>query len=220
MIELDWRNVGTTVEDPTLEIEYGAMESLARGIVEKKGDGIAIEVGSFWGKSTVLLAQFFNVIAIDIWGIGQAQGNTGAMAKYSDIGGDSFSVFIKNVTERGLIYWDKNEMSQSRIIPICGTSIVLDHFPQLDARFAFVDAEHTYPSAYNDMCRCARHLIPGGILALHDCARPKWGWPDFSRNEADPWDGNYQSFCKFIDDNQDFRVLDHVEGIMFMEKKE
>ncbi len=220
MIETNWQDIPSMVNDYQVEKEYLELDRQCKEIYRNIGTGWCIEVGCFHGKSTALLAQYFKVLAIDTWGLGWEQGATGRMSNYSDFGGDAFKEFLKNMIDRKLIHWDGEEESVDRVHPVCSTSKVLDSLPYLEANFAFVDAEHTYPAAYKDLVRCARQLREGGVLSLHDIARPGWGWGDLSRDEVDPWHGNFLSMNKFMEKHYSiFRIKEHCEGIMFFEKE-
>lgn len=220
-IETKWKDIPTLVTDEQVVREYEAMERYAEEAYNNLGRGLAIEVGSFWGRSTALLAQFFTVFAIDTWGLGTNQGARGEMKEYDDFAGPALDTFFKNMTDRDLIYWDHAELSQDRIHAICSTSKFLENVPYLDVRFCFVDAEHSYPASYYDMKRCADHMAVGGIMALHDCARPTWGWAfdeGVERSDMDPWWENLVSLTQFLDENRKFTIYDHVEGMVFVKK--
>lgn len=215
-----WDDIPSMVNDPQVILEYAALDRHANEVVSRLGGGVCIEVGSFHGKSTALLAQYFVVLAIDTWGLGIEQGNTGRMAGYKDFGGSALRSFLDNMTDRQLIHWQYEEKSCDRVHALCTTSRLLEHIPPIGAKFAFVDAEHTYPAAYYDMVRVARHLVVGGVFAIHDIGRPGWGWGDKSRSDVDPWHGNWRSHEQFLDEYSNFAVKEHVEGIMFIERNE
>jgi cephalosporin hydroxylase len=218
-VKTNWKEIKCMVEDEQVEKEYLALDKVCGEVREELGFGLCIEVGSFRGRSTALLAQYFIVMAIDTWGLGEDQGQTGTMENYSDFGNE-IKPFLKNMTDRELIYWLGSSNSVNRVIPICGVSGVLHAFPYLGAKFVFIDADHTYPSVLHDINSCAKHLEVGGIISIHDYCRPGWGYGDKSRDEVDPWYGNKKSVDEFLERNKNFEIKNQVEGILFIEKKD
>ena len=158
------------------------------------------------------------LLFIDLWCVFEELGAVFLVISYQDIGGVAFGKFIRNMLNEKVIPWEHEPDACLSVVPICSTSEFLDYLPSLNAHMAFVDAEHTWPAAYYDMVRCSRHIVPGGIIALHDVARPGWGWGDCSRSQVDPWAGNYKSYQAFLSEHMDFKVEKHTQGILFMRK--
>lgn len=218
-IDTKWQKIPSAVSDEQVVLEYEALDRICSELYSRLGFGTAIEVGSFKGKSTAIIAQYFRVFAIDVWGTTENLGSTSEMKSYGDFGGDILKSFMKNMTERKLIYWEKEKDSIDRVYAICSTSKILERLPFLGISFAFIDAEHTYPAAYYDLTRCRDHLCRDGVIAIHDCMRPGWGYGDKNRSEVDPWFGNKLSLDRFLEENADFEIKEHTEGIVFIGRK-
>jgi hypothetical protein len=157
----DWRSVpralspGQKSEDiPFIEHEF--IEKWAKKAAEEFGeDSLAIEIGSYKGCSTAILAQFFKVYAIDLWY---------PLEDYRDeTVGDNFPNFM--------LMWKKFKL-KGRVIPILGSTTYLrDDFPILEAPFCFIDGDHSREGTVSDLLFCHKHLITGGYLVVHDYPR-------------------------------------------------
>ncbi len=231
--KVNWEDVPTAVMgDKGLDEEYDKFEQWCSEALNTIGFGPAIEVGSFWGRSTAIMAQFFEgVIAIDLWGTEDELGNTSEIKGYNDIGLAQWPTFIRNMTKHNLVDWDKNKEALRRVFPVCSTSYFLNLFKKpIDAVVCHIDAEHVYPAAYNDLKRCARHLTSGGFLILHDYKRvpgpneeTRWGWELDKKGDpicvgGDPWAGNAQSVDMFLSENGNFKIKEHFRGYLCMQK--
>jgi predicted O-methyltransferase YrrM len=158
----DWRSVpralspGQKSEDiPFTEHEF--IEKWAKKAAEEFGeDRLAIEVGSYLGCSTVILAQFFRVLAIDLWY---------PLEDYRDETiGDNFSNFMAT--------WKKFKL-KGRVLPILGSTTYLSEFipGTLDVPLCFVDGDHSYFGAKRDLDFCVRCLADRGYIIVHDYPR-------------------------------------------------
>ena len=124
------------------------------------GRGLNIlEIGSYRGQSTVLLAQYGNVIAIDLWG----EVNHGTMHPDS-YGKVNLQSFVENVSQFGLL--------GARIFPIVGTSEILERMHPEPLDLIYIDADHSYEPCRADIYRSIIYLQPGGMLLCHDYKRP------------------------------------------------
>jgi hypothetical protein len=66
MLKMDWLSAHSMTGETW---EFDKLEMWASEMEEKFGkDQTFIEIGSFHGRSTVLLAQYATVIAVDWWG--------------------------------------------------------------------------------------------------------------------------------------------------------
>jgi hypothetical protein len=157
----DWKQIkralspGQKSEDvPFTEHEF--IETWARKASEEFGeDSLAIEVGSYCGSSTTLIAQFFRVVTIDLWY---------PLEDYSDVTiGDNFSNFMDT--------WKKYNL-KGRVYPMLGsTNTLKEVLHNLSAVFCFVDGDHSYEGAMCDLLFCHDNLIPSGYMVVHDCPR-------------------------------------------------
>lgn len=169
-----------------------------------KGGRRALEIGSFHGKSTAILAQFFDyVYAIDLWG-NVDQG----LRNYDSIGQHHFTEFIKNMIKLELI---------DKVIPIVSSSSVLRTMPKLDLDFVYIDGSHFYEDVKKDIKNVVSHLSETGLLAFDDYKRPGWGYPPFDPNHPhhgphDPWSGVARAVDEFLENNKEFKIKEHHLG--------
>lgn len=123
--------------------------------------GAIVEIGSAWGKSTIMLAQGSKdrhrekVYAIDP--------HTGDPWFLSDGGitrHDSLGEFVKNIQLFDLT---------AQVIPVVATSndaaATLDIGP---IRLLFIDGLHTYEGVRSDIERWVPRVVPGGIVVFDD----------------------------------------------------
>ena len=122
------------------------------------------ETGSFLGCSSILMASVLPpeslVYAHDLW-VDTSQGETlseaGLPPKMVD---DYFYIFYDNIRKRGL---------EKTVIPVRGNSsyTVGIHQPE-SIDFGFIDGDHSYQGALNDLRNIYPLIKPGGILLVHD----------------------------------------------------
>jgi hypothetical protein len=126
-------------------------------------DGDIVEIGSAYGRSTVCLAwgarltDRGKVYAVDphIGGIAFREQLGEAKDSYSSLDG-----FLRNIIRFGLQEWvDPAVMtSEEALRQWTGTQI----------RLLFVDGWHTYDAVRHDIVSWAKHVISGGVIAMHD----------------------------------------------------
>jgi predicted O-methyltransferase YrrM len=180
--------------------EYLLLESLADEYQGKR----ALEIGSYHGRSTVLLAQFFSsVMAIDLWG--DTEDGT---AQHESIGQLHFASFIQNITRLGLI---------DKVVPCVGTSSILNHMPDLDFDFIYVDGSHHYEDVKKDLWMVSDHLVPNGVIVVHDYKRPGWGYPPFNHSDTDPWLGVAMAVKDFVKESG-FELISHKLGTALIKR--
>jgi len=116
--------------------------------------GKAVELGAYHGRASVRMARVRQIHSVDNF-------NTGAFAVEKS--GKAEGSFLSE--------WKKNTKGWP-----C-KPVVSDHREYFfnchdEIAFAFVDGSHYYKNAYRDMEACWRHMVRGGILAVHDTACP------------------------------------------------
>lgn len=131
--------------------------------------GILVEVGSWMGLSTSILAGALHkrnnhaalVYAVDTW-----RGSIEHQGLEPVIDGTLFSVFMGNMARLGF----------AEMVTPC-----IEGSPQAAARFApgsvnmvFIDGDHTEGAVYADLCAWAPLLASGGVMFGHD-ATPTGG---------------------------------------------
>jgi predicted O-methyltransferase YrrM len=126
--------------------------------------GPLLEIGSFHGKSTVVLGLAAKsvgtrVVAVDPHeGINYRQGD---IPPLPHLGGPSFDSFQANLQAAGVE--DVVEALVMSSIEAFGVTRDRDSFS-----FVFVDGNHGYEHVRQDFDLWSQRLIPGGVIAFHD----------------------------------------------------
>ena len=125
------------------------------------GSGAIVEIGSFKGKSTVMLgkvAQRYGVgpvVAIDPHNFN----NPELKEHRSAPGATSYNEFLKNIENAGVSQFIETH---------CAFSTDVARSWNRPIRFLWIDGDHGYPVAKSDFDGFTPHLIPHGFVALHD----------------------------------------------------
>ena len=130
--------------------------------------GPLLEIGSYCGRSTIWLGQAAKahdsvVLALDHHrGSEEPQpGESRHDAALVDTTGqfDSFGEFRRNIAAAGL---------EDTVIPIVASSETVGPCWQGGLGMVFIDGGHSLGAALTDYRAWAPHVLPGGILAIHD----------------------------------------------------
>lgn len=133
-----------------LSIDEGVfLENAAKSTEKLKG--VLVEIGSFCGKSTIFLAQSKN----KIYSVDPHKGFVEPGMVYPG----TYKKFIKNIRDAGVY---------SRIVPLVNTSKGAAKNWNKKIKFLFIDGLHDDKNAMMDFALWSRHLIDGGIVAVHD----------------------------------------------------
>lgn len=154
LINVNWRSVRNVT--PIADLEQ--LEEFC----ELAPNRLAIEIGSYEGGSTAVLAQYFEtVIAIDPWGEHDTKpGEKIATFTEGTVGTNShFPIFNKNMYRLGL---------NNIVIPLVSTVAALKKMSCLSVGLVFVDDGHTYSDCSRDINAALPHLCNDGILVCHD----------------------------------------------------
>jgi hypothetical protein len=184
--------------------EFEKIEEWAIKRYKEVGDNrLAAEVGSFEGRSSALLAQYFNLLSMDIFG--------GHDNSPYETMGDFVAPFIKNMRDRDLL--------RKRVFPVISDSSYLDTFPNpLGIHFALVDGDHNYYRCYADAFRLERHLVSGAYLVFHDFQRRGPQWPHFPPPDQTEFPGVDRAAREFMGQFKNYEVLEHFCGVLILKK--
>ena len=124
-------------------------------------DGVIVEIGSFKGKSAVMLGKlakhygFGPVVAIDPHNFNNAE-----LAEHrAEPGATSYDEFLRNIESAGVApYVEVHRAFSTELAKTWNRSI----------RMLWIDGDHSYAGAKGDFDGFMPHMIPGGFVALHD----------------------------------------------------
>lgn len=158
--------------EATSKVEGFLTESEARLLgtiaVCTPADGVIVEIGSFKGRSTVMLgtvAKHYGlgpIVAIDPHNF-----NSLEMEHFrSDAEASTFAEFTKNIEGAGVA--DQIEVRRA-----FSQDVARDW--RRPIRFLWIDGDHSYQGAKTDFDKFFPHVVPGGVVALHDVLHPYTG---------------------------------------------
>lgn len=123
--------------------------------------GVILEIGSFKGKSAVMLGKlaehygFGPIVAIDPHNFHNAE-----LAEHRAApGATSYDEFLRNIESAGVApYIEVHRAFSSEVANIWNRPI----------RMLWIDGDHGYPGAKADFDGFMPHMVPGGFVAMHD----------------------------------------------------
>lgn len=125
------------------------------------GEGAVVEIGSFKGKSTVLLASIARhyrlgaVVAIDPHTFDNPELEEHRVSP----GASSYRSFLYNLESAGVADFVEVHRKHSTQVASGWARPI---------RFLWIDANHTLAGAKGDFDCFMPHLVPGGVVAFHD----------------------------------------------------
>lgn len=147
---------------------------LARRASEVPRDGIVVEVGSWRGRSTTVLAKNLaagaRLYAVDTWA-GTPDDPDQHDRLYANAG-DVYADFRRNLAGpiRG------GRLFPLRMDSVAGAAELLDRHGVASVDLVFIDADHRYEAVRADIQAYLPLIKPGGVLGGHD-----FGWPGVQR---------------------------------------
>jgi len=121
--------------------------------------GAIVEIGSFKGKSTVMLAKVAahyglgNIVAID------PHNSPELLDHEADPAASSFQDFLSNIETAGVRSQVEVHRAYSKDVSSTWNRPI---------RFLWIDGDHTYQGAKTDFDGFFPHVLPTGVVALHD----------------------------------------------------
>lgn len=147
-------------ETPTADLE--ALLDLARRVAWKARvahgrPSVAVEVGTWAGRTALVLSEAFDVTFCVDHFMGNPGDRLGPLAKeYGQT--HVFRTFAKNMGGRLC----------TSVFPCVGPSRTWASVWTRPVDFVFIDASHGYESCYADIEDWRRHVREGGVIACHD----------------------------------------------------
>lgn len=121
--------------------------------------GAIVEIGSFKGKSTVMLAKVAEhyglgpIVAID------PHNSPELLDLKADPTASTFKDFLSNIENAGVAHQVDPHRAYSKDVAAVWNQPI---------RFLWIDGDHTYAGAKTDFDGFFRHVQPGGVVAFHD----------------------------------------------------
>jgi MMP 1-O-methyltransferase len=172
------------------------------------GDGVGVEIGTYCGKSTVLLGAAAQQTAGVLYTIDHHHGSEEHQAgwEYHDssmvdeVTGlfDTLPTFRRTLDAAGL---------DDHVVAVVGKSPVVARGWRSPLRFLFIDGGHSEAAATEDFNGWAKWVSVGGALVIHDV------FPD-------PKDGGrppYHIYCRALDSGQ-FREISALGSLRVLER--
>jgi hypothetical protein len=201
VINTQWETIHSMSEDCELH-KMAEWVKYARTI---SSSNVAIEVGSFQGKTAALIAQYYPIVfAIDLYGKIED-----GMGSYNAIGKINLNIMIENIKTRGLI---------GIVVPVVGPSTILEFFKGIDLGFIFIDGAHDYKNVKSDLLMAHEIINDKTLVVVHDYKRPGFGYPPYDENHPhhgphDPWWGVAKAVDELIDCGM-YEIFNHHKGIV------
>ena len=130
--------------------------------------GLCVEIGSYCGKSTIIIGAACQkaggtLLAIDHHR-GSEENQPGEEYFDPDLddgegGMSTLSQFRANIRRAGL---------EDTVIPALSPSQVVARLPMAAPAFVFIDGGHSMPAAFADWQNWGARVTKGGLLAIHD----------------------------------------------------
>jgi predicted O-methyltransferase YrrM len=179
------------------------IEAYALYLLAADGPGVGsiVELGSYLGRSTAFLAagsleaRREKVIAVDHFK-GSAEHQAGQIHESEVLKQDGTLLerFQTNLRRAGVM---------DHVSPLVAPTTVGARQWNGLVRLLFIDADHSFAAVKADFEAWTRHVIPGGLVALHDIGK----WPEVTEY--------YQSI---LANDTDFRQILGVASLRILEK--
>ncbi len=180
------------------------MQGYVLALMAEQGPGVGaiVEIGSFKGRSTCWLAYGAKsagretVTAIDPF-TGSPEHQPGEELSDPDLAesGSTFPVFEKNLRKMALDDYVK---------PIVATSADAAKDWDQPIRLLFIDGDHSYEGSKLDFEVWSPHVVPGGLIALHDVGH---------------WDGVTRFYQELLAETTEYEQVLELFGLVVLEKK-
>lgn len=141
--------------------QLGALISEWQGGDEHKSAwGVAVELGAWWGESTVFLAQHFG----HVWAVDHFEGPDDLAPSFEEreIRAALYAQLLSNLQHAGV---------EDRVTPVRMRTLEAALALKLRPDFVYVDADHAAEAAYVDALAWGLKLAPGGLIAGDDFDR-------------------------------------------------
>lgn len=190
------RNRIEDVEGWLREGEIDLLIDLAWDAIAPASPYAVVEIGSYHGKSTIVLGTVGQAVAPRprIVAIDPHEGHVGAADSFvgTHFGPPSMEAFTRNITQAGLE--STVELIQQRSYEVTWTRPI---------NLLFIDGLHDYLNVSRDFCHFDSWIVPGGYVAFHDCEE---GFP------------GVKAFVDELVESRRYRKIRQVQSIAVLQK--
>ena len=161
--------LGIQIDDVKGFLDPAEGASLYAVAAEMAVQGPCLEVGSYCGKSSVYIGAACKTVGGQLFAVdhhrGSEENQRGEEYHDADLFDpftgrlDSLPFFRRTLYKAGL---------EKTVIPIVGPSEQVAKYWNTPLAFLFIDGGHSMKAALSDYQLWTRHLLPGGVLAIHD----------------------------------------------------
>ncbi|MFY0651340.1 MAG: class I SAM-dependent methyltransferase [Cyclobacteriaceae bacterium] len=203
-------HIGGWLTDHEAKTLYETMKLISSGISNIR----AVEIGSWLGKSTYILAKSMKdnagkgeILAIDPF---NAEGDLESEIQYSRIAStvskklDLYSKFKDNMTDLGV--WDLITVKR-------GFSYEIRLQLELKLDLVFIDGNHNFDAVEKDWLDWSVLVKKGGIVMFHDVEFEKK-----SEITGEIFYGPGQVIQKYVIDNREWEKVQHTDGLYVVRK--
>jgi predicted O-methyltransferase YrrM len=137
--------------------------------IEASRSGPCLEIGGYCGKSTLYLGLACKETGSILYSVDHHRGSEEQQPGqeyydpdlYDEAEGrvDTFRFFRRTIEQAGLL---------DTVVPIVASSNLVARMWSAPLALVFIDGGHSYVTALTDYSSWSPHLMPGGILAIHD----------------------------------------------------
>ncbi len=158
----------TLMEAPALVTRNEAKLLYSLGRDANQGKGSIVEIGSYKGGTTILLARGLKAgsredsVAKKVYAIDPQSGLQPEMTHWwgsERIPSSVFSIFKQNVVDAGI---------EDSVVPIKKSSFFASLGWRKPVQLLWIDGRHEYIFVKLDFLLWERHLLEGGVIAFHD----------------------------------------------------
>lgn len=142
-------------ETPVADLH--ALHDLAERAGGGRHDSAALEVGSWTGRTALVLAAHFEQVFCVDHLFGNAEDRLGELARAHGQAA-IFAALCRNL----------GPLLCTRVFPCVGTSRAWGAAWTRPLDLVFLDGDHRYRSVVEDIDSWSRHLRPGGLIVFHD----------------------------------------------------
>ena len=144
-------------------------EALYNAAIDVAALGPCLEIGSYCGKSTVYLGEACRQTGNIVYAVDHHRGSEEHQLGEEYHDGELFDASLQLMdTFREFRAVIRSAGLEECVVPLVSTSAVASRRWNTGLGMVFIDGGHSMEAAMTDYQCWAAHVVPGGILAIHD----------------------------------------------------